>query len=642
MNIARQNEIKAMYEKNLELLTPWLKESVAKIGEEELWKKIEITYNAEGYPVCRYHRDGVCFHVTSEHPVQEAEAWGKSIQQRGSTEVFLYGTGFGYALFELFAHKMPQTLVIVFEQDIYLFKTMLYYFDLTPIIQTQKVSFFIGDSPNFKKAFGQLFYSLLFFSTTYPTVAFTLPTVRNFKKEYLEIHRYIFTELSLLTSYIGNDHQDNMIGLRNLLCNTKEVLKNPYLSCLKEKYRNVPAFIISNGPSLDQSIPLLKKIQGRGLIICVESAIVPLTKNGIIPDILAVVERTKYTYLYHFEDRNYSPDIALLSLALVDPRVYPSFAGEKIPIFRKGEELNRWFNRNLGDMSALDAGGNVSHLAVDVATYLGADPVIFVGQDFAYGPGGVTHSKDAVSSQEKGKRARDILHSIPMVYVEGNSGKMIPSNQLWANFKLGLEHIIANQPEHHFYNATEGGAKIQGTERGKLSQLIEQYCTQPIPFRVNNLIAENKRNISAAERGTLLEKFILEVEHYTDLFRSLAREMNLGRLECKKMMRLSAATDHEKYKDVLDEIYQKNIAAYYQYTNDDLCRSFFQQLICAYFYLMNRLGSIDTQKKRTQEFNIQSQLYHDLSVVSQSLSVSMEEAAESIKTLLDEFHEKEA
>ncbi|WP_283610659.1 motility associated factor glycosyltransferase family protein [Faecalispora anaeroviscerum] len=631
-----------MYEKNLELLTPWLKESVKAIDEEELWEKIEVTYNAEGYPVCRYHQDGLCFHITSKHPVQEAEIWAKTIQQQGSTEVFLYGTGFGYALFQLFEQKMPHTLVIVFEQNIYLFKAMLYYFDLSPIIQTQKISFFVGDSPQFKKAFEKLFYSLIFFSTTYPTVAFTLPAVRNFKKEYLEIHRYIFRELSLLTSYIGNDHQDNMIGLRNLMRNTKEVLKNPYLSCLKDQYRNVPAFIISNGPSLDLSLSQLKKIQGRGLIICVESAIVPLTKNGINPDVLAVVERTKYTYLYHFEHRNYSPDIALLSLALVDPRVYPSFGGEIIPIFRKGEELNRWFNQSLGDMSALNAGSNVSHLALDVATYLGADPIIFVGQDFAYGPEGVTHSKDAVSSQEKGKRARDILHSIPTVYVEGNNGEMIPSNQLWLNFRLGLEHIIAEQPENHFYNATEGGAKIRGTERGKLSDLIEQYCTQPLPVRVNELIAEKKADLSIADRRTRLEKFLEEVQRYAALFRSLASEMNLRRLESETMLRLCAAADHEKHSAILDETYQRNIAAFYQYAKDNLCRSFFQQLICAYFYLMNRLGNIDTQEKRVQIFNIQGQLYHDLSVVSQSLSVSLEEAEEDLNAFLHEFHEKEA
>jgi len=630
MIIAKPDETEKMYQKNLAALPAWLKDIVSKIPEEELREKVEVTYNAEGYPVCRYRRDGICFHITSEHPVREAAMWGKSIQPEDSAEIFLYGSGFGYTLFELFDKKPVHTFVVVFEQDIYLFKAMLYYFDLLPLFETQKIIFFIGDSSIFKKAFSQLFCTMLFFITTYPTVLCALPAVRNFKNEYLEIHRYIFKELSLLASCIGNSHQDDMTGLRNLLANIKEVLKSPYLSCMKGKYSGVPAIIVSNGPSLDGALPLLKQIQGRGLMISVESAIVPLMKNGIKPDILTALERTKVNYQLHFEDQHYSPDIALFALAMVDPRTFPSFAGEKIPIFRQGEELNRWFNRNLGDGSELAAGSSVAHLAVAVAMYLGADPIVFVGQDFAYGPGGVTHSKDAAVLQEKGKPVRDIIHSCPTVYVEGNNGEMIPSNQLWTNFRMGMENIISDHPEHHFYNATEGGAKIQGTDRAELGGLIQQYFIKPIPYRVNDLIAENREKVSITERGVLLEKIYADVQHYTELFRDLAHETNLKKLECETMMLLCAGEDEWKYQDILDETYQKNLDSFYGYAKDSLCRFFFQRLICAYSYLINGLGAINTQVKRTQMFDLHRQYYRDLRVVCQSVRVTLEESAQAV------------
>jgi hypothetical protein len=640
MIIAKPDETKEMYQKNLALLPPWLKDIVSKISEEELREKVEVTYNAEGYPVCRYRRDGICFHITSEHPVQEAAMWGQSIQPEDSAEIFLYGSGFGYTLFELFAKKPAHMLVVVFEQDICLFKAMLYYFDLLPLFETQKIIFFIGDSSIFKKAFSELFCRMLFFITTYPTVLCAFPATRNFKNEYLEIHRYIFKELSLLTSCIGNSHQDDMTGLRNLLANTKEILKSPYLSCMKGKYSGVPAIIVSNGPSLDSAMPLLKQIQGRGLMISAESAIVPLTKNGIKPDILTALERTKSNYLLHFEDRKYSPDIALFALAMVDPRVFPSFAGEKIPIFRQGEELNRWFNRNLGDGSELAAGASVAHLAVAVAMYLGADPIIFVGQDFAYGPGGVTHSKDAAVLQEKGKLVRDVLQSFSTVYVEGNNGEMIPSNQLWANFRMTMESIISDHPEHHFYNATEGGAKIQGTERAELGELIQQYFTEPTPYRVNELITKNREEVSITERGALLEKMYADVQHYAALFRDLAHETNLKKLECERMMLLCAGEDEDKYQDILDETYQKNLASFYGYAEDSLCRFYFQRLVCAYSYLFNRLGAINTQEKRAQVFDLHRQYFRDLRVVCQSLRVTFEEAAQYLKVVSDELQKK--
>lgn len=50
-----------------------------------------------------------------------------------------------------------------------------------------------------------------------------------------------------------------MIGLQNLVANTKENSKKSVRELSGGKYRNVPAFIISNGPSLDISMPMLKE-----------------------------------------------------------------------------------------------------------------------------------------------------------------------------------------------------------------------------------------------------------------------------------------------------------------------------------------------------------------------------------------------
>lgn len=638
MRIAKPGETEAMYRENLELLPSWLRDTVSGIPEEEFRQKIEVSYNAEGYPVCRYRRNGSCFHITSEHPLREAETWGDLAQPQDSAEIFLYGCGFGYPLFELFEKKTPQSIVIVFERDICLFKSMLHYFELSPLFQTKKIMFFIGDIPCFKEKFSEWFYGMLVSITVSPTVLFTYSAARNFGREYLEIHRFVMKQLSFLTSGLGNSHQDDMIGLHNLLANTKEILKSPYLSCMKDKYRGTPAIIVSNGPSLDKSMPLLKEIQGKGLMICAESAIVPLTKNGIRPDIMAALERTKINYRYHFENRNHSPDIALFALAMVDPRIFPSFAGEKIPIFRQGEGMNCWFNRILGDGSELNAGASVAHLATSIAVYLGADPIVFVGQDLSYGPGGATHSKDAVASQEEGKRTREIIHSFPPVYVEGNNGKMLPSNQLWANFRVGLENIVSGHPEHHFYNATVGGAKIKGTERAELSELIRRYFVEPLPYRVNELIAQERKKVSAADRKVLLDKMIFEVEQNAAQFRELADETNLKKLECERMMLLCAGPEEEKYRDILDETYRQNLASFYQSHGSGLRNFFCLRLLYAYFYLFNTLGSIDTQEKRAHIFDLHRQLFRDLRVVSQSLAVTLEEAAQSLKAARAEWN----
>jgi hypothetical protein len=635
MIVAKINETKEMFQKNLKLLTPWLRASVLQIDEKELWEKVEITYNDQGYPICRYHQDNTSFQITSELPIQEAERWGKTITEQGTGAIFLYGSGFGYSLFEIFDHKKPHALVVLFEQNIYLFAAMLYYFDLEPIIKTQKIAFLIGDIEHFAKAFDLLFFSIVFANCTYPTLAFTQIAQRNFKAQYMKIHQYVFSQLGLFIFYIGNDHLDSLIGFHNLLANTKEIVRNPYISCLKNKYKDVPAFIIANGPSLDKNIQQLKKIQDEGLIICTESAIIPLMKNNIKPDILTIIERTKYTYIYHFENIDYPDDIALLCLALVDKQVYPSFPGAKIPIFRDMEAINQWMNKYIGDGSAIDAGANVSHLALELAVYLGANPIVFVGQDYAYGPKGVTHSKDAVYRGDKGKRARQILESKPIVYVESNEGTMIPSNQLWTDFKQGLERKIATHSYKTILNATEGGAKIKGTKCERLDRVIEEYCTKSIPNRVHEIIAENKTKLSIAERKEGLKEFTKSVEKYACMFRDLVHETVKGKLACKEMIRLSQKEDSEMYRSILEETYQKNINTYQLFIADDLYRCFSQQIIFVFFYLMDCLGQIDTPKKITEIFLIQYDFFHNLNVVCQSVSIHLEDAVELLEDVLE-------
>lgn len=638
MIIAKPNELKQMFQKNLQLLTPWIRETVLKIDEKELWEKVEVTYNDEGHPICRYHEGSKSFKITSDRPFKEAELWCRDIPQKGAGAIFMYGSGFAYSLFELFDKKSPHTLVVLFEENIYLFTAMLYYFDMEPIVRTKKIAFFIGDVGHFAKAFNKFFFSIVFVSCTSPVFAFTHNAQRNFKNQYLNIHKYIFSQLGLFVFYIGNDHLDNLIGFCNLIANIKEVMKNPYISCLKNKYKDVPAFIIANGPSLDKNIHELKNIQGRGLIISTESAIIPLMRNNIRPDILTIIERSKYTYIYHFENVEYPDDIALLCLGLVDKQVFPNFPGERIPIFRNGEAINQWINRHLGDGSAIDAGANVSHLAFELAVYLGANPIVLVGQDYAYGPEGATHSKDAVYSEEKGKYAREIIKSKPVVYVESNEGTMIPSIQLWVDFKRGLEDKIATHSYKTVFDATEGGARIRGTKYVKLSQVIKEYCTEPISYRVHELINENRKKLCMLERKERLENFIKDVAKYANLFRKLAREAAREKLACKEAILLSQEKNNKKYRSILEEIYKKRVKIYQLFITDDLCRCFTQQVIFAYYYLMNRIGLIDTPEKITEIFRIQHDFFHHLSVICQSVSIHFENALGILEEALEDLY----
>jgi len=620
-----------LFEKNLQFFSTDVRQRVNNIHTTELWEKIEILHTQEGYPICNYKEHGQHFQMNSIQPLKEVTEWCTHLSLEDAGCIFLYGGGFGYPLFELHKQKQENTMIIVFEQNIYLFAAMLHYFDLEPLFKTNKFKFFIGDSKDIANEFHTFFYSEVFLYTTNPFVVFTPTALRNFKREYLVLHSYIFKELSLNVFYMGNDHSDTLLGFHNQIANVKEVITNPYLGILKDQFQKIPAFIISNGPSLDKNIQELKKINGNGLIISTESAIVSLAKNQIEPDILSIVERTKYTYEYHFKDRNLSNRISLLALALIDSHVYPAFTGPRIPIFRSTESINQWINRIIGDQSsALDAGANVSHLAFETAVYLGCNPIIFVGQDFAFGENGKTHSKDAAYHEEKGKEIISKIKEKPVVYVENNEGKMIPTTQLWVDFKQGLERKIALHLDKKIINATEGGARIEGTTCIPLHEVIQQYCIKPLPYRVNEKIMKEKNKINLQEREKKLDNLIKELQLYIQQFRQLCQFALKGRIRSKQMLELTSSELDDETLHRLEKAYEENYLVLKHFMDDNLYLVFLQQVLVVGFHQMNRLGSITSIDRVKQLFMIHDELFENLNLICQSVVVNFEMAIDKL------------
>lgn len=630
----RKSVEKELFAKNKEYLPHALKERVLKVSEEEVWKRVKIDYDDEG-PISLYRAGEKTFQITSIKPRTEAENWCKQLFFEDKGALFIYGSGFGYSLFELLKQKQPNTIIIVFEQDIYLFVAMLHFFDFKSIFLSQKFVFFIGDIEDFSQEFDSLFWSEVFLYCTNPSIVFTPAAQRGFKKEYYEIHKHIFNYLSLNITYLGNDYYDTLLGFHNLMDNVLEVMENPYISSLKDAFKDVPAFIVSNGPSLDKNIEQLHKVNGKGLIISCESSILPLMKNKIKPDAIAVLERIKEPYLYHFRDIKYADDISLLSLALIDPRIYRSFSGPRVPIFRSAETINKWMNGVVGDQSALYAGSNVSHLAFEAAAYMGANPIVFVGQDFAFGQDGGTHSKESIYSDEELKEHVSKIKSAPVIYVKGNEGKEVATTPLWEDLKKGLERVIKINSDRTIINATEGGAKIEGTTCDTLTNVIKKFCKAPLSSPLNIVIKENKKKIDKSERQKKLNSLVEELQNYIIQHRQYCQMAVKGMMRSKQMMELSEKENWEEVVEQLEQVFEDNFKEIKQLLGDGLYVCFLQQVLVICFHKFNQLGLIDSPEKSKQAFQVHYAFYQHLNVICQSLTVNFEMVREKIQEKIE-------
>jgi hypothetical protein len=148
-------------------------------------------------------------------------------------------------------------------------------------------------------------------------------------------------------------------------------------------------------------------------------------------------------------------------------------------------------------------------------------------------------------------------------------------------------------------------------------------------------------SISTEQKSKRLKSFIENIEYHSELFRELASESNLRRLKCKEMIGLSLKSDNYKYRDWLDKEYENNTKMYYRFIPDIISRSFSQQIIFIYFYMINRLGVIDSPEKITEIFKIHHNFFGHLNSISQSVSVHLDNAADFLYSILDNIEKQE-
>ncbi|MDP5031020.1 6-hydroxymethylpterin diphosphokinase MptE-like protein, partial [Paraglaciecola sp.] len=133
-------------------------------------------------------------------------------------------------------------------------------------------------------------------------------------------------------AYYGIEHTKE--GFRR---NIPVLTKNPS-SKLSYDDKEVPVFIVGNGPSLDLSIEAIKEWQEQAIIISCGTALQALHRNGITPDFHAEIEQNRSTYDWAvlIGDLEYLKKITLISCNGIHPDTCELYKDVLIA-FKEGE-----------------------------------------------------------------------------------------------------------------------------------------------------------------------------------------------------------------------------------------------------------------------------------------------------------------
>ncbi|MBU0600217.1 DUF115 domain-containing protein [bacterium] len=475
------------YLENIKYLPPDLLEKLPSVNPRYFLEK-----SKSGLPILTItNKEGRIISLHSNYnPQKEATRFISSFNLAGKNTVLVLGFALGYHIKELL--KQPQiNKIIVIDPDVEVFKLALTSQDLSNLLSSPKIKLIINEE-NFSNLYQDLSQFISLDNLNKVQIIRYLPCLSLDPDYYLQVDKIIKNILEMNVSNLAIFASFGKIWLENIFQNFFEIVNNAPVDSLFNKFCGLPAIIISAGPSLNKNLRYLKQAKGKAVLICVDTALKVLLEERIQPDIVVSVDPQPANFR-HFE-RVDTHDLILLAEATVYHQILKTFQGRKFITCDESSIMDWLFNYlhlpslNSNKISPLRGGGSVATVAFDFAKKIGADPIIFVGQDFSFLPGRIYAS--GTSYQEEWLNSLSKFNTLEMQYQEyvlskglisrkdiyGNS---VLTSKILASYCDWLQWEIA-QSNNICINATEGGILSQGISLIPLKEALEKYARQTI------------------------------------------------------------------------------------------------------------------------------------------------------------------
>ncbi|HDX3788330.1 TPA: motility associated factor glycosyltransferase family protein [Campylobacter jejuni] len=416
--------------------------------------------------------------------------------------VCIYGIGNALLIKNLAKHYKH---LFVFESEIELFILALSTIDLSEELKVYKIVLFDCVAKDLEIQIAMIFdqQSILEYLSLYEMFISS-----HYYLKYYEASILFVNELCIKSASVAIRNADITCFLPLLthgqfLQNIPSMLESiPFqriLSQRKNKFDN--AIVVSAGPSLAKQLSLLKAYQDKAVIFCADGALSMLEKEGIIPDYVTNLDFTDLAMKFFQNKENLKQSIIALECA-THPNIVRSLNAENCMIVLRNKALYQRFNLN--DFGYIDTGTHVSHFSYTLALALGFKNIIMIGQDLAFDEEGNSHSKGFDFGEKfSGEENIDKLK----VPAYGGKGEVL-THITWNDYRIKLEYLFAcNEQKAKFYNATEGGARINFTEELSFKECCEKLLTKEKPkFELPKSLTKNRSDKLLAKFKEKIQK----------------------------------------------------------------------------------------------------------------------------------------
>ena len=390
----------------------------------------------------------------------------KECQDPEINVVVLIGFGLGYVAEELCQHCDANTRIIIIEPRSDCLAIALASRPLDRILTDPRIKFIVDTNTNKAaiKTNSELGLDKLKHWKIIATPAMSR-LHQDFLKSYVD---HLGACINQRVASFSTSFNSSELFLKHTVANLDVAARSPGVNQFKACWKNRPAVIVAAGPSLNKQIATLKEYKDHLLIIAVDKTWPILKAAGIEPHVVVAIDPRRPCSWGSEPPEN----VWFLSAASCNPEVVHSVADKHIVSF--GNPLHeKIFKPMIGDRGVLHTGGSVATNAFSFARLMGASPLIMIGQDLAY-TGGASHASGYLwpktldeAKNLKGDGFREI---------EGYYGDRVHVDRQLDSYRKWYEDFMLAFPHEKVINATEGGAKINGTQQMQFKEACIQYA----------------------------------------------------------------------------------------------------------------------------------------------------------------------
>ncbi|EOC6268604.1 motility associated factor glycosyltransferase family protein [Campylobacter upsaliensis] len=533
-----------------------------------------------------------------QNPLKELEEKITFINENKALNpvLFFYGIGNGF-LYKALLQNQIYKKIIVFEKELELIFLAFNLSNFSEDLINNRLIFIQNKemSTNPLRAFQLFQYHMpsLLYRSYFLEIHSTYYEKQ--RKDILELNRINKNAIIDLSLRNGNDPQDATQGINQFIQHLPKMLTHPTLHNLLDKRQNKAetAIIVATGPSLNKQLPLLKKYAKRASIFCLDASYAILAKENIKPDYVLSLERVEATSKFFDNDfKEFDKDVLFILPSLTHPKTLTYIEKNHRDYILIPRLLPLAQELKFKEFGFLN-GWSVAHMAYSIAWALEHKNIILIGQDLAFAKDGTTHSKDYPRGLETAKRE---IGAIMQTELKAYGGKgKVKSTKIWSIFKDFYEQLIyLSRNSCKTYNATEGGARIEGAIEKPFKELCESLLTKDLkkPLPKPKALPRARQNELMLQSYKKLKSFIKSSE-------------NLGK-ECKRLSnQIKTITQGNTQKHSLESICQ-NIETFkskigqkrYYYLSEILGPStFHSESLLSPLYLSSVKNDSDRQNK---------------------------------------------